>query len=232
MKFIHKALGAAALSLTTFMAWAGPGQDLLSKQCISCHAVTKQDNATLDRLWERKGPDLHYAGSKFNQEWLQAWLENPTVIRPSGVFYGNLVKAGAAGELDVIDAAKLPVHMKLSKSDAALAVEALMALKADDGLIEEGAYKGEKVNARFAGMLFSKLRGCTSCHAAKPDDGVASGPQLYDAGERLQPDYVLAYMKDPQKFDLHVWMPTLGLNPGDLQKLTGYITTLKAGEKK
>lgn len=231
MKLTH-VLGALALGAATLTAWAGGGQDLLTKQCIACHAVAKPEKASLERLWERKGPDLYFAGSKFNREWLEAWLQNPTTLRPAGVMYSKLAKAGASGTPDVIDSSQLPAHPKLSKEDAAAAAEALMALKASDGLIEKGAFKNEPVNASFASMLFSKLRGCTSCHAAKPGDGGVSGPELYTAGDRLQSDFVLAYIKDPQKFDPHVWMPKLDLNATDLQKLTGYISTLKAAEKK
>ncbi len=231
MKLTHL-LGALALGTSTLSVWAGGGQDLLAKQCIACHAIAKPENASLERLWERKGPDLYFAGSKFNREWLEAWLQNPTVIRPAGVMYSKVVKAGSAGATDVIDASQLPAHPKLAKADAALAADALMALKGDDGLVEKGTFKNEPVNASFAAMLFSKLRGCSSCHAAKPDTGGASGPELYTAGTRLQPDFVLAYLKDPQKFDAYVWMPKFDLNAADLQKLTGYIATLKSAEKK
>ena len=145
--------------------------------------------------------------------------------------YSKVVKASASKEADVIDTTKLTEHMKLSKDDAALAADALMALK-DDALVEKGGYKNGPVNASFASMLFSKLRGCTSCHAVKPGSGGASAPEMYTAGDRLQSDFVVAYMKDPQKFDPHVWMPKLDLNDGDVQKLAGYITTLKSSEKK
>lgn len=230
MKLPH-VLGALVLGVGTVNAWADPGRDLLSKQCIACHAIAKPDNTSLDRLLERKGPDLYYAGSKFNKEWLQAWLQNPTVLRPAGVMYSKIL-VGHGDSVDTIDSSKLKPHMKLSKEDSALATEALMALKAESGLVVEGAFKNGPVNAKFSSMLFGKLRGCTSCHAAKSDDGVASGPELYDAGNRLKPDFVYAYIKDPQKFDPHIWMPNLNLNEGDLQKLTGYISTLKSAEKK
>jgi mono/diheme cytochrome c family protein len=231
MKLAH-VFGTFALGTATLTAWAGGGQDLLAKQCTSCHAITKPENASLERLWERKGPDLYFSGSKFNREWLETWLQNPTAIRPAGVMYSKLVKAGAGGTPDVIDSSQLPTHPKLSKEDATLAAEALMALKGSDGLVEKGAFKDEPVNASFAAMLFSKLRGCSSCHAAKSGTGGASAPELYTAGDRLQPDFVLAYLKDPQKFDPHVWMPKFDLNAADLQKLTGYIASLKSGEKK
>ena len=46
--------------------------DGLDPSCSSCHALTKPTDTSLDRLWTRKGPDLWYAGSKFNADWLTA----------------------------------------------------------------------------------------------------------------------------------------------------------------
>jgi hypothetical protein len=81
-------------------------------------------------------------------------------------------------------------------------------------------------------MFFGKLRGCSACHSIKPGDGGASGPELGTAGERLQPDYILSYIKDPQKFDPKVWMPKQELSEQDLQRLTGYLVQMKKGENK
>ncbi|MFA9218328.1 MAG: cytochrome C, partial [Sphingomonadaceae bacterium] len=134
--------------------------DLLSQQCIACHAVTKPDKASLERLWERKGPDLYYAGSKFNKPWLVSWLQNPTTIRGGGVMYAKAVKAGADRSVDTIDPAQIAAHPKLSAADAATAADLLMAFKGD-GLVTAGAFKNEPPGS-MASMLFSKLRGCTS----------------------------------------------------------------------
>ncbi|TFW21438.1 c-type cytochrome [Duganella callida] len=217
------ALGAAGLE-----AGAAQAADLLSQQCVACHAITKPANASLERLWERKGPDLYYAGNKFNKPWLVSWLQNPTTLRAGGVMYAKAVKPSADKTADVIDAAQVPAHPKLSAADAATAADLLMALKVD-GLVTPGAFKNE-AGGPMASMLFSKLRGCTSCHTAKAGDKPTSGPEMYSAGDRLQPDFVHAYISNPQKFDAHTWMPSLGLTEADLQKLTSYISTLK--EKK
>jgi len=230
MKAKH-ALSAIALAAAALNGWAAGGQDLIKQQCVACHAVTKPEKATLDRLWERKGPDLHYAGLKFNRDWMVGWLQNPTVIRAGGVLPPKAAKGADGKGPDTVDPAQLAPHPKLSAADATAVADALMALK-PEGLVEKGAFKNEPVNASFASMLFSKLRGCTSCHSSKPNAGGISGPELYTAGDRLQPDYVVAYVKDPHKFDPHVWMPRLELNDADVQKLAGYISTLKSAEKK
>ena len=222
----------AFLGTVTFAsgAAAADGMEILKSQCLSCHAIAKPDNAGLQHLWDRKGPDLYYAGSKFNKAWLVKWLESPTQIRPAGELYTKHVKPG--DKEDVVDESALTPHLKLSKSDAEAAAEALMTLTGPAGLVDKGAFKGEKVSMGMGSMFFGKLRGCGACHMAKSGTGGRSAPELYTAGERLQADYVYSYIKTPQKFDPHIWMPTLNLAEPDLQRLTGYILQLSATEGK
>ncbi len=225
---ILAALGLGLIAAPAFAA-GNAGTELLQSQCMSCHALSKPESASLDRLWERKGPDLHYAGSKFNRPWLEKWLQDPVRIRPAGELYARHVKG--TDKEDAVDESTLTPHVKLSKAEAAAVADALMALTAP-GLVEKGAFKGEKVSMTMGGMFFGKLRGCGACHMAKPGFGGSSGPELHTAGERLQADYVYGYIKNPQKFDPRIWMPTLGLAEPDLQRLTGYILQLSAQEGK
>lgn len=224
-------LAALAAAAMAGAAQAAPGDEIIRQQCVACHAVTKPAQFNLARLWERKGPDLYYAGDKFQRQWLQAWLQNPVPVRPAGVMYAKAVKAGADKGSDEVDPARLAAHPKLDAAQAAQVADALLALKVP-GLVEQGGFKNQPNNAMFATMLFSKLRGCASCHAAKPGGPVQSGPELYSAGARLQADYVVSYIRDPQKFDPHVWMPSLGLTEADVQKLASYLNTLKHTETK
>ena len=198
--------------------------------CAGCHALSRPTTTDLDRLLARKGPDLYYAGVKFKRDWLVHWLQSPTVLRPGGVMYSQNVKAGAPGTPDTIDTSRIPAHAKLTAAEASAAADALTSLNGPPDLVQKGAFKQEPVNAMMAGLLFNKLRGCASCHSAKEGSGGASGPELYTAGDRLQPDYIVEYIRDPQKFDPHVWMPRLELNDSDVQKLAGYLVTLKKGD--
>jgi mono/diheme cytochrome c family protein len=223
----------AAVALATLAgvpaAYAAAGEDILKSQCVACHAIAKQDT-NAEAMLQRKGPPLYYAGVKFNKDWLTTWLQSPTVIRQGGAMYSLATKPNADGP-DTIDAAKVAQHPKLAAADAASVTDALMKLGLGDNLVGKGAFKGEPVNS-MASLLFNKLRGCASCHSVKPGVGGLSGPDLAAAGDRLQPDYVVEYMHDPQKFDPHVWMPLLDLNDGDVQKLTGYLMAQKQGAQK
>ncbi|MBL8555777.1 MAG: c-type cytochrome [Phenylobacterium sp.] len=221
------AILAAALSLFAAGPAAAQGAADLKGQCGGCHALEKPADPTVARLWSRKGPDLWYAGAKFNRDWLVAWLQKPTPIRPGGVLWFAHAKAGEPR--DTLDTAGVPPHPAVDAAAAARLADALMALKGD-GVVAPGAFKAEGANLTMGKMAFSKLRGCVACHQEKPGEGGLSGPRLYDGGQRLQPDYVLAYTKDPQAFDRFVWMPRLGLSEPDLQRITAYIASLKAGQ--
>lgn len=220
--FISSIAGALITCGVTSTVLAADG--ILETQCAACHALKPPEKLDLDRLWKRRGPDLYYAGSKFNRPWLEQWLQNPARIRPGGVLYTKHVKAGE--KEDVIDEAGLQPHMKLSATDAVAVAGALMALKAPETLIPHGAFKGEKTSASMGAMFFNKLRGCSACHQSSRDGGGRSGPELFTAAERLQPDYIYNYMRYPQKIDPLVWMPDLSLSDPDAQRLTSYVLQL------
>ncbi len=229
-----KSIGAvlAGVTVPLWMSAASPaqaaGMEKLEAQCSSCHALSKPANPTVDRLWERKGPDLWYAGLKFERDWLEQWLQSPTPIRPGGVMWFNHAKPGEPR--DTIDTASVPAHPAVSAAEASELADALMTLK-PDGLVTPGAFNPEGVNMMMGKMAFGKLRGCVACHQDKPGEGGPSGPSLAEAGRRLQADFVYAYTKDPQAFDRFIWMPRLTLSDTDLQRLTGYVMSLGKEKK-
>lgn len=226
---IAASAGAAVLALVGKPAPAEPSSSsAIPTSCASCHALTRPENPTVDRLWSRKGPDLWYAGDKFNREWLINWLQNPTAIRPGGVMWFKHTKTG--DPRDTLDTTTVEKHPSVDATTATKLADALLQLKSE-GLITEGEFKSEGVNMTMGQMAFGKLRGCGSCHQDKPGQGGLSGPELYDAGKRLKPDYVLAYTRDPQRFDRFIWMPQLPLSDTDLQRLTGYVASLGKEEK-
>ncbi|HET8711487.1 MAG TPA: cytochrome c [Spongiibacteraceae bacterium] len=219
----------AIVGINCSSVFAAEGAKILESQCEGCHAIEKPGKTDLSHIWERKGPDLYYAGNKFQRDWLVAWLQAPTRIRPGGEFYRKHIKSSPDG--DVIDSSTLSEHVRLDKSAAESAADALMALTVS-GLVESGSFKNGEVSPTIGAMFFRKLRGCAACHQDTTTNGGLSGPELYSAATRLQADYVYSYIKHPQTIDPHVWMPDLGLGEADLQRLTGYIMQPKGAEAK
>ncbi|MCK5122096.1 MAG: c-type cytochrome [Methylococcales bacterium] len=200
------------------------GKDILDKQCISCHAITQQTPQSLKALWERKGPDLSSAGIKYKAEWLKVWLQNPSRIRLAGMFYGNHIKLGK--KLDEVDQASLVKHPQLSSEDASQVSEELMTLKQNQVLVTAGDYKPGTISMTLGDMMFDKFKGCLACHQIEPGYGGISGSEMYTAGSRLQEDYLISFMRNPQAWDPKTIMPNKHLKEIDLQKLVHYLRAL------
>src|SRR3546814_12257688 len=90
--------------------------DWSSDVCSADLALTRPADTTVEHLWNRKGPDLWYAGDKFNREWLVGWLQNPTTIRPGGVMWFKHAKAGDPH--DTIDTAAVETQPKVDEATA------------------------------------------------------------------------------------------------------------------
>lgn len=200
------------------------GKDILDNQCLSCHAITQKTPQTLKALWEQKGPDLSSAGIKYKPEWIKEWLQNPVRIRPAGMFYGNHIKRGK--KLDEVDEASLVKHPKLSSEDANQVTEVLMALKQNQDLVTPGEYKPGSISMTLGDMMFDKFKGCLACHQIEPGYGGISGSEMYTTANRLQEDYLISFMRNPQAWEPKSIMPNKNLKEIDLQKLVHYLRAL------
>jgi mono/diheme cytochrome c family protein len=205
---------------------AADGEQILAAQCAGCHNLEGPAPASLEALWDRKGPDLFYAGNKYKADWMERWLQQPERIRPAGMYYGRHVQVTPDG--DKIDPTTLADHPVMSAADAEAVTAALMQRKANSGLLHPGEYQPGTMSLMMGEMMFDKFKGCLACHQIEPDYGGLSGPEVYTAAERLQEDYLMSYMRNPQAWDPHIFMPNKGLEDTDLRKLVDYMRALAA----
>ena len=56
-----------------FLVWAEP-EEIVRNGCRECHRLSSKEKQS------DKGPDLFYAGDKFYKNWLNKFLQSPTVI--------------------------------------------------------------------------------------------------------------------------------------------------------
>ncbi|VAW37057.1 Cytochrome c, class I [hydrothermal vent metagenome] len=187
---------------------AGKGKAIFtSAGCVECHSVVRGKANS-------KGPDLWYAGSKFNPDFLKRWLTEPTIIRPMA--YGSITEENKAG------------HPVLTSPDAAAVAGYLASLKSDKvkalGIKAKRSSRGR--------VIFEKKLGCYGCHEVRKGRrilGGKSGPSLEDAGRRLRPDWIYAYIEDPLYFNPATRMPLYhkSLNKADVRVLSAYLASLK-----
>lgn len=217
-----KRIIVAALLSFSGAAFAEGG--ILQKECVSCHNMTGPAAQALKDAFEQKGPALFYAGNKYRQEWLVSWLQKPQRIRPTGIYYGNHIKAGTKG--DEIDSATLTNHVTLSKGDATAVAAELMQMKPHDALIAKEKIEPVTISKQMGEMTFNKFLGCMACHLIEPEYGGFSGPELYTAAKRLQPEYMASVIRSPQAWEPKSWMPNKHVSDVNIQKLVRYLDLL------
>lgn len=203
---------------------APAGEQIVKRDCVQCHDIEGPAPSTLEGMWSRKGPDLFYAGNKYREEWLTRWLQDPARIRPAGMFFANHV--AHVGGRDILMTDGLIEHPALDGDDAARVAAWLMTLKARSELIKPGDYQPGTIALSMGEMIFDRFRGCIGCHEIEPGFGGMSGPEVYTAGARLQPDFMISYLRNPQAWDPRTFMPPRKLNDNDLQRLVHYLRAL------
>jgi cbb3-type cytochrome oxidase cytochrome c subunit len=211
-------------------AQALDAKTIVAEKCVSCHNVTGPAPSAFEGVLNRKAPDLFYAGSKFNHSWLVEWLQNPTIIRPSGVMFLNHIVTEARKDTIATDTVKrCPV--KLGAEEAEAVTGYLMALK-DSGMKTGVVDPAKKFRKHKAYRLFRKQMPCIGCHTIKfgkrkKKKGGISGPDLTNAGKRLNPDWVYARIADPQHWDPKTWMPKIPMSHKKRELLTLFILSMK-----
>ena len=210
-------------------AGALDGRAIVERECAGCHRLEPPAASTFETLLDRRAPDLFYAGSKFRREWLVDWLQNPMPIRYSGVVYLNHLGLDGGADRIAIDTLQ-SCSAKLDPGRAEAVTEHLMTL--EDATMKTGVIEpGKKFSKPKALRLFRKQLPCVGCHAVqwgKRIMGGVSGPNLADAGNRLNPDWVYARIENPQHWDPKTWMPRLEMSHRKRALLTLFISSMKS----
>lgn len=229
MRILFGFLGLSFAMLVTGVSssLAAEGKALVEKQCVSCHDIKGPAPSSLKDVKDRKAPDLFYAGSKFQREWLVDWLQHPTLIRPSGTMFLNTVATEDGQDVVPEGAAKL-CPTKLDAAQAGQVADFLMTLK--DASMKTGMVDlGKEVREPVAAKAFRKDYPCIGCHKVtmgRKERGGISGPDLREAGKRLNPDWVYSRIENPQHWDPKTWMPRLEMSHDDREMLTLYLMTM------
>ncbi len=205
------------LSVNSALADELWGQGFFVEQCVGCHEIrpSKEDESIAVTL-SNKAPSLSYEGSKFKKAFIISLLQNPLPIRP--LKYKSLTEKNPAN------------HERLSSVEAARVASYLMTLRSAD--IE--SLKIEAKESLIGKKIFSVRYSCYACHQVKGQGksgvtGGLSGPSLVQAGVRLNPDWIYAFLSSPRDLLSRGSMPVYAgiISDEDLKELAKYIASLQ-----
>jgi mono/diheme cytochrome c family protein len=178
------------------------GVTLVEKyNCLGCHHVAGQGGNI--------APNLAYEGSKVRGEWLLSFLKEPYKIRP-------------------LQQARMPTF-PLSEQEA-IGLRDYVMMSFIDERVPKAAQVAQLITPELAAQgekLFWEKYPCFTCHQIQGKaGGAAVGPDLTDAWKRLNPDWMVQWIKNPQAFDPATPMPNLGVQDAEATALVAYLESV------
>ena len=191
--------------------------------CEGCHELEGPDRPAM------LGPDLTNVGRKVSREWIYKWLKEPRTLTDAN---GNTTVDG----VETTEEPRMP-KFRLSESEiralsAYLSVQRAKPLedvKFDPRLVAVWSKRPDLIDR---GELRFRQMFCSTCHALAVTRagetklvGGDIGPELTKVGSKVKPEWLAAWLRDPQAYLPHSEMPRYGWSDEDLFEVTQYIQT-------
>lgn len=204
----------AAVSVGGIAMAADVGEKMVKSLCVQCHRIGGKPAARKTK----QAPDLIWAGNKYQQEWLIAWLQKPEFKHyPIGY--------------DFRPERKKP-HLALT-ADQARVVTGFLATR-KDSRIKEGVMKPGTPEQLARGEKLYREHGCQNCHLTpantpKGYTGGTSSTSLLKLNARLNPDWVYRFNQNPDDFEPEsgAYIPNPPLPDKDIYAITAYMMTFQ-----
>ncbi|MFQ5822584.1 MAG: c-type cytochrome [bacterium] len=176
--------------------------------CYGCHEITGYENA------RKIGPPLNAITSKTNPNFLYRWVRDTKSFRKH---------------------TRMPNPQFTHKE--ALAVTAYLTR-----ISKESDYKLPKASLDGSvkrGRKLVKSIGCKGCHVVtlkdrevrKTDVPYDVAPELTKIGSKVNPDWLLAWIKNPKQYNSNTTMPNLRLTNSEAKDIVAYLMSLKETDK-
>jgi mono/diheme cytochrome c family protein len=200
------------------------GRELLAElNCQGCHRLPGIERPVM------LGPDLTNIGTKVSREWIYKWLKEPRTIVDKD---GNVTVNGYETE----EEPRMPkfrlTETELRGLSAYLSVQkakAMVPYKIDARVVAAWSKNPELISQ---GELRFRQMFCSTCHSLAVTRagetkliGGDIGPELTKVGSKVNPDWLIAWLRDPQGYLPHTRMPRYGWSDEDLFKVTQYVVT-------
>jgi mono/diheme cytochrome c family protein len=173
-------------------------------KCASCHKFNGY-GGTL-------APDLSYEGSRAQRAWLIGFLKNPQTLRPMLTL-------------------RMPQFNMTDQEAATIADYLGLVMQSPDVSPEPAGQKDSSELARLGKELYEVKYQCQSCHTIGAAGGYV-GPNLSNVGTWLRPEWIEAWLRDPQQLVPDTIEPRLSLTDDEVKELAAYLETLRQAPTK
>ncbi|HXX22110.1 MAG TPA: c-type cytochrome [Terriglobia bacterium] len=198
------------------------GREMLVRlNCVGCHRLQGVERPAM------LGPDLSNIGSKVTRQWIYKWLKEPRTITASD---GSVEVDGYENE----DEPRMP-KFQLSENE-------LVALSGYLSTLQSQKIQPYKFDPRFVtawekrpdlldqGETRFRQMFCTTCHSLAVTRagetkliGGDIGPELTKVASKVNPDWLVAWLRNPQEYLPHAEMARYQWSDQDLFTVTRYI---------
>jgi mono/diheme cytochrome c family protein len=179
------------------------GRHLLSHYgCVHCHTVKLPDGEILKPTDDP--PSLEHIADKTTRQWIYAWLKDPQAYASTTT---------------------MP-NFKLSDDDARDVSAFLIAnsapLPGDTTTLSAKASTDPAAGATLYGESF-----CSSCHAVQNAAGNLVGgdvgPELTRVGNKVKPEWLQAWLRNPRSYDAETAMPHYRFSDPQVATVSGFL---------
>lgn len=183
---------------------------LIQNACAQCHRVEGQP----DSRFTLKAPDLIWAGSKYQRDWLIRWLTGrEPLLYAKGYRWDQAEIPGKHMVVTPVEAEEIAQYLEEHYKDSRVKV---------------GAFDVTKVTAmevEFGRQAF-KVHACIGCHVIEENGKIIGGPQsasLVAAGKRYNMDWLFRFGLNPQDFTPHSGEFLADATEPQLRAVIGYL---------
>ncbi|MBI5665369.1 MAG: c-type cytochrome [Nitrospirae bacterium] len=178
--------------------------------CTGCHRLSEVKKPA------RIGPALTFIGDKVNRTWLVSWFKDPGAYRPGTKMPRFTISDEESGYMaDYLLSLKSP-HPPSAKGGST-PIKPLMT-EVESLPLEKGDAGGFAVEGR---KLFGEL-GCPGCHRIN-GNGNEFAPDLSDIGNKVNPGWLIEFLKNPRAYDPKSIMPDLMIAEEDIKRIADYL---------
>lgn len=186
---------------------------MINNVCSTCHKFKGEGESRFNL----KAPDLMWAGSKYQREWLVEFLTGKEKL-----LYAKSYRWDQGWEPDV--------HIKLTQ-DQAEGIAEYFEKHFIDPRVKVGAFDLTKVTKKEVefGAQAYKDHACIGCHTIEENGQLVGGPQsanLAESGRRYDKDWLFRFGLNPQDFTPHSGEFLADATEFGLRAIIGYLMTL------